>query len=187
MFNEETGGENLSDHQILIANKCLTSGIVLDPESPRTAAFGFDIWRRASDDSLFEESDDCASGEHESNLGSSLGDTNPNFGSSGIEVESANMTIASVSIFRNVIENRMTGITGNGIDPLVMIANCHMHRDETNGLRYNGNLCGIIGRFDHMCKPENQERNLLLGAAIGDLKRNIQFCGSVSEKIISVK
>jgi hypothetical protein len=196
MFNERDGGEDLSHHQILIVNKGPTKGIVLYPNTPGAAASESDPWSGASDGSLVEEPDYSGSGlhgqtpgsgEHGSNLGSSLGDTNPNFGSLGIEVELANINVASVSIFRSVIENRMTDVKGNGNDPFVMVTGCHTHRDETNGLGYNGNLGGIVGGLDCVCKSENKERYLRLGAAIGYFKGNTKFFGSVSEKDMSVK
>jgi hypothetical protein len=86
-----------------------------------------------------------------------------------------NINIASVSIFRSIFENRVTDVKGDGNDPFVMIADCQMHRDETNGLGYNGNSGSIAGELDYICKSENEEPYLRLRAAIGYFKGDTNF------------
>jgi hypothetical protein len=69
MFDEEDGGEHLSNHQILILHKDPTRGVLFCLQNPGTEASEFDPWLGASDDSLFEEPDDPGSGLHESSPG----------------------------------------------------------------------------------------------------------------------
>jgi hypothetical protein len=69
VFHEGDGGEKFFNNQILIVNKAPTRRVVPSPKKPGTEGSEFDPWLRASDHSLFEESENHGSGEHESNLG----------------------------------------------------------------------------------------------------------------------